>query len=220
MAEHVAGYVETQAQDALDQREAGEEVIGQARVDASGDRQDRQGDAEENDEGERPDEVRHGEQDAVSVVDQRAGPGAAGESGENGGADAQHQRDGEGQQRQLDRRRQSIADEFHDVLPHRDRGAEVAAQGMLQPDHELLRDRLVQTVARPQPRNVGLAGARRDHHGDRIARHDAQEHEGHDGDAEQGDGGGERLSESGQGVHRQMRTAEAVRSFAVRIRPC
>ena len=56
-----------------------------------------------------------------------------------------------------------------------------------QPDEELLEQRLVEAVERAQPVDVGLAGAGRQHHGDRIARRDADHHEDHDGHAEQRD---------------------------------
>ena len=73
------------------------------------------------------------------------------------------------------------------VLPQRDRGAEIAVQHAGQPDEELLEHRLVEAVERAQPVDVGLAGAGRQHHGDRIAGRDADHHEDHDRHAEQRD---------------------------------
>ena len=77
--------------------------------------------------------------------------------------------------------------EAEHVLPQRDRGAEIAVRHAGQPDEELLEQRLVEAVERAQPVDVGLAGAGRQHHGDRIARRDADHHEDHDRHAEQRD---------------------------------
>ena len=90
---------------------------------------------------------------------------------------------------ELERRRQPLASSAEHVAVQRDRGAEIAAQ----------RDRATQTtncaarlrvepVMRAQRRDVGGRGAGRDHHRDRVAGHDPQQHEDDDRDADQRDG--------------------------------
>ena len=88
---------------------------------------------------------------------------------------------------ELQRRRQPVQHQAEHVLPQRDRGAEIAVQHAGQPDEELLEQRLVEAVERAQPVDVGLAGAGRQHHGDRIAGRDADHDEDHDRHAEQRD---------------------------------
>ena len=97
--------------------------------------------------------------------------------------------------RQLQRRRQPVEHQAEHVLPQRDRGAEIAVRDAGQPDEELLDDRLVEAVERAQPVDVGLAGAGRQHHGDRVAGRDADHHEHDDRHAEQRDGHGQEADE-------------------------
>ena len=66
--------------------------------------------------------------------------------------------------------------------------------------------RLVEAVERAQPVDVGLAGARRQHHGDRVARRDADHHEHHHRHAEQRDGHGEQADEEALQDHLDSRS--------------
>ena len=80
-----------------------------------------------------------------------------------------------------------------------------------------------------QRRNVGGRGAWRDHHRDRIARHDAQQHEDDDRHAQQGDGGhdqaigGDRIIDAldagtGEGAENPCRSAPpCVHAFDTRV---
>ena len=66
--------------------------------------------------------------------------------------------------------------------------------------------RLIEAVERAQPVDVGLAGARRQHHGDRVARRDADDDEHHHRHAEQRDGHGEQADEEALQDHLDSRS--------------
>src|SRR6516225_11386051 len=57
----------------------------------------------------------------------------------------------------------------------------------LGPDGKLNWQAGVETVVGPKRGDVGGRGARRNHHRDGVARHDAQQHEDDDGDADESD---------------------------------
>ena len=61
-----------------------------------------------------------------------------------------------------------------------DRSAEIAGDDARYPDPKLGQKRRIETVMRLQGRDVSLGRARRDHHGNGIAGHDAQQNEHHD----------------------------------------
>ncbi len=136
---------------------------------------------------EAPEEVGDGQGGAVGDVDagfdRRAALARADDSQRAADRDGDEQR----HDAEFERRRQPVHDQAEHVLPQRDRRAEIAVCHAGQPDEELLEQRFVEAVQRAQAVDVGLAGAGRQHHGDRIARRDADHHEDHDGHAEQRD---------------------------------
>ena len=134
-------------------------------------------DNDEQDEQQRPQEIRDRQDESGRAVDRRlAGPAAPVGAGERH-RPAERDGDRHGDQAELDGHRQAAEHQFHHVLAHRDRGAEIAAGQVLQIVDELERDALVQPVEPAQRGDVRVGGAGPDQHGDRIARHHAQQHE-------------------------------------------
>ena len=96
---------------------------------------------------------------------------------------ADNHREFERRGRKLEGRGKPLAEESENVAMQRDRGSEVAAQRIADPDGELGKQTAVEPVMRPERRDVRLACARRDHHRYGIAGHDPKENEHDDRDA-------------------------------------
>ena len=124
-----AGDVEASGQQAFDQIEIAVKADVDLRIDAAGNRQQRDQHAEQQQQDQGPEKIRDREQDADAAVDQpirRAGrarwmPVSAAIS-------AEHDRDQRRQQRQFERRRQPRQHQLEDALVQADRTAEIAAQ--------------------------------------------------------------------------------------------
>src|SRR5262245_6013244 len=143
MAHEVEEDVEAQTQDAFDEIEAGDKRQIECGRNAPRYGEERYGDAEEQNKGEAPEEVRHGKACAVEEIDAGLGRRAAIARRNDGEASAQGYRDDEGQRGELECCRQTPEDQSHHVLAKRDGGAEIAVQGAAEPDPELRHDRLV-----------------------------------------------------------------------------
>ena len=117
----------------------------------------------------------HREKEPVHGVDRR---GDAGQSlisdGEDGDGAAETDGDDERRDREFERRRQPLGEQFEHVAMQRDRGAEIAAEQLVRPDENCAGEARIEAVMGAQRRDVGRRGAGRDHHRDRIAGHDAQ----------------------------------------------
>ncbi len=161
----------------------------EAGIDAAGQRQHRREHAEHQHQQERPDEVGHGEKQAVDRVDQRANGGVANQRREDRDRAAEQHRENERREGELQRRRQPLGEQLEHVAMQRDRRAEIATAKVARPDEELCQQARVEPVMGAQRRNVGGRGARRNHHGDRVAGHDAQQDEDDDRDADHRDRG-------------------------------
>src|SRR5205085_9763157 len=83
--------------------------------------------------------------------------------------------------------------------------AEIAAGYGLQPDDELVEDRQVESVERPQPVDINLAGAGRNHHRHRVAGNDAEEDEYDQSNAEQRRWDEKETTENGTAAHDRTR---------------
>ena len=103
--------------------------------------------AEEQDEEEPPEEIGDGERQRDEAVDQPFRQPAAEIGAEERQAGAEDDGDEDGDEHQLQRRRQAREDQGHHVLAAADRSAEIADRDLLQPDHELVEDRQVEAVA-------------------------------------------------------------------------
>ena len=107
---------------------------------AARNREDRPQHAEEQDEGEPPEEIRHRQRDAIGDVDagfdRRAALSARREMRER--RRRWHSAMTSAKIGEFQRRRQAVEHERQHVLPQRDRGAEIAVQHAGQPDEELL----------------------------------------------------------------------------------
>jgi len=170
---------------ALDQVELAGEGDAEARIDPAGDRQDRPQHAEAQHEDQRPEKIGDRLDQAGQAVDHDLRPAAAPDRGGQRQRQAEAGGDEQREKRQLDRRRQAAEHQAEYVLAQADRGAEIALQQGAEPSDELRGDRPVEAVERAQVFDVGLAGAGRDHHRDRIARDHPQQDEDDDRDPEQ-----------------------------------
>ena len=195
------------------------ELGAKARVDAARDRQHRPDHAEDEDEEQPPEEIGDGERQRNEAVDQplRQPPPEIG--AEKGKAGAEDDGDEDGDEHQLQRRREAREDQGHHVLAAADRGAEIADRDLLQPDDELVEDGKVEAVVRHQPIDIGLARAGRDHHRDRVAGHDAQQHEDDDGDAEQRRRDEEQTAENCTSTHTPPTPDQGVQETRTRTGP-
>ena len=155
-------------------------------ADPAGDRQAVEGeDHDEQDEQQRPQEIRDGQDEAGRAVDRGlAEPPAPVGAGERHRA-SQPGRDQHRHQAQLDGGRQAVQHQLHHVLAHRDRRAEIPAGEVPQVVDELNEDAFVQPVQPAQVGDVLFRRARTDQHGDRVARHHPQQDEHDRGHAEQ-----------------------------------
>ena len=157
--------------EAFDQIEPRGEACGELRIDAAGQRQHRDQHAEEQNERQRPDEIGHGEQDAVQAVDDRSRRRCAASACRQWrrrrrarprrGAPGSQARASPAAARRARRARQTCSEIEVPKSPC-DHAAE--------PDPELLGQRRVEAVVRAQRGDVGGARARRDHHRDRDRR--------------------------------------------------
>ena len=195
MAEQILGQVEAQAQNAFEQVELRDERQVEPRRDAAGNLEHRHQHAEQQDEHQAPQEIGDGERRAIGDVDAGLDRRAALARADDRQRPADRHGDEQRHDAELKRRRQPVHHQAEHVLPERDRGAEIAMRHAGQPDEELLEQRFVEAVERAQPVDVGLAGAGRQHHGDRIAGRDADHHEDHDRHAEQRDGHGQQADQ-------------------------
>ncbi len=148
VCEHVSGDAPAQAEETLGQGEVGGEAKCPRRVVAARDRQHRQENAEQHDEGEAPKEVRHRENETGRGVncDFSDAPGEAG--AEHGQRAPQQYGDGRREHHQFQRRWQTPGDQACHILACGDGDAETAGQGLAGPDDELTPQRLVEAIQR------------------------------------------------------------------------
>ena len=85
---------------------------------------------------------------AIADIDAGLGRRAAKARRDDRQCAAESNRDEERQEAEFERRRQAAENDPHDILAQRDRGAEVALEGLAEPDPELRQDRLVEAVKR------------------------------------------------------------------------
>ena len=198
------------AQDAFDQIEAGDEGQVESRRNAARYGEDRDEDAEKQNEGQAPKEVRHGEAGAIGEIDAGLDRGAAETRGGDGEDAAERHGDEKRQGGELERRRQAAEDQAHHVLAQRNRGTEVTLQGAAEPDPELGHNRLVEAVMGGQQGDIGIGCAGRQHHGDGIAGYDPHQDENDERHTEQGD---HRRAEADQQIsaHTSVKPCKAVR---------
>jgi len=157
----------------------------QHRVDAAGQRKQRQAYAEEQDQRESPDEVGYGEEQPGEAVDRRLGRRPPEQRADDGCRGPDQEGDPEGAEGEFQGGGQAVGDQLQDVPAQRDRRAEIPVRHRAQPHPELSRQPAVQSVMFPQCGDVGGGGARPDHHGDGIAGRQAQQREDRRSDAEQ-----------------------------------
>ena len=201
MFHQIRERIPAQAQQRLGQVEPGCRIEIERRIDAARDRQHRQQHAEDQDEEQPPQKIGDREHQAAEAIDDEFEPAAAKinrpNRRERGQGAGHRNRD----DHQFKRRRKPAHDQPHHAFAQADRGAEVAAQYIAHPGHELFRNRCVEAVERTQPADILRRRARRHHHGDRIARHHAHQHEYQNRHADQGGDGPEQAAEDVVGRH-------------------